>query len=147
LLRTAAVIGLVVAGCSRDRAGQAEAAPGKAPVLRPIRNLDIDLDQLARGSAASGAFVPAARVIGADATASFELPGPFPGRIAHVAADGALTVVDGRLMSDAPLRFVRDGDRMRALPLGAGPSYTAVERVTAAAPWSASAPPATGCCG
>jgi hypothetical protein len=36
---------------------------------------------------------------------------------------------------------------MRALPLGAGPSYTAVERVTAAAPWSATAPATTGCCG
>jgi hypothetical protein len=109
-------------------------------VLRPVHSLDVDLDQLS-----GGVFTPGARVIGTDGTASLELPGPAPGKVVHVAADGKLTVVEGRLVADAPLRFVRDADRLRAVSFDGRTTYTALERVTAAVPWSATAASA-GCC-
>src|SRR5262249_25186510 len=108
---------------------------------RILRSLDLDLDQLSGGT-----FLPGAYALGGE-TVSFELPAAFPGKLVHVTARGAPAVVEGRLVADAPLRFVRaPGGRVSALALDGSVSYAAVERVTAAAPWSA-ASPATGCCG
>lgn len=148
----AALLGSVIATCAcspsarehrslnKDGSGQTETVPRKALVLRPVRTLDVDLEQLA-----GAVFTPGARVIGTDGTASFALPGPFPGKVAHVAADGKVTVTEGRLVADAPLRFVRDADRMRAVAFDGGTTYAAIERVTAAVPWSATGA-SSGCC-
>jgi hypothetical protein len=62
-----------------------------------------------------------------------------------VAADGRVTVAEGRLVADAPLRFVRDADRMRAVAFDGGTTYAAIERVTFAVPWSATGA-GSGCC-
>lgn len=107
-------------------------------MLRPVRTLDVDLEKLA-----GAVFTPGARAIGTDGTASLALPGPFPGKVAHVAADGRVTVAEGRLVADAPLRFVRDADRMRAVAFDGGTTYAAIERVTAAVPWFMVVAPAT----
>jgi len=146
LLRIA-VIGAIVA-CSRSPspAGPPTAGePGdrKALVLRELNRIDLglDLDRLS-----GGRFVPGARVTGTDPTASLQLPGPFPGKIVYIGAAGGWRAVEGRLVADAPLRFVRDPGGMRALALEGGTGYAAIERVSAAGPWSATAP-ATGCCG
>jgi hypothetical protein len=150
-----ALVGLVVVGAcspsardhrssgkdSKDGSGQPETDSRKASVLRPVRALDVNLAQLAGGT-----FTPGARVIGLDGTASFEVPGPAPGKIAHLAADGAVTVAEGRLVADAPLRFVREADHVQAVSFDGRVVYAAVERVTSAAAWSATTT-STDCCG
>lgn len=145
------VIGAIVA-CSRSPStpaspGAAEAGDRKAPVLRELNRTDLglDLDRLSRGQS-GGRFVPGARVVGTDPTASLQLPGGFPGKIVHVAGGGSWRAVEGRLVADAPLQFVRDPGGMRALALEGSVAYAAVERVTAASAWSATAS-GTGCCG
>ena len=83
---------------------------------------------------------------GTDGTVSVQLPGPFPGRIAHLDAGGEVRVVEGTLAADAPLRFLREDGKMRAVSFDESVAYEAHERVVAAAPWSAE-PAGGGCCG
>lgn len=122
------------------------AAPAKtkqAAVPPTIQSVSVALDNLSEVRHAQRA-----PVAGTDGTISVQVPGRFPGRIVHgnPGAGGAAVVVDGILASDAPLRFLRAGDIMRAESFDGAIVYEAVERVTKAAPWSAERV-AQGCCG
>jgi hypothetical protein len=121
------------------------AAPAKTKqtaVPPTIQSVAVDIDNLS-----DLRLSPERPVAGTDDTVSVQAPGPFPGRIVHGAptAGGEAIIVDGLLASDAPLRFLRAGDIMRAESFDGSIVYEAVERVTKAASWSPEHV-AQGCC-
>jgi hypothetical protein len=112
------------------------AAPAKtkqAAVPPTTQSVSVDIDNLSDVRRS-----PRPPVAGTDGTVSVQVPGRFPGRIVHgnPGAGGAAVVVEGILASDAPLRFLRAGDIMRAESFDGSVVYEAHERVTSAAPWS-----------
>lgn len=137
-MRHLACILLLLAACP--------AAPAKskrAAVPPTIHSISVDFDNLS-----DARLQPKPPVAGTDDTVSVQLPGGFPGRIAHaaLAAGSEASVVEGILASDAPLRFLRVGDIMRAESFDGSLAYEAVERITGPGPWSP-APTERRCCG
>jgi hypothetical protein len=121
------------------------AAPARtkqAAVPPTLQSIPVDLDNLSEVR-----FAQRAPVAGTDGTVSVQVPGRFPGRIVHgdPTAGGPASVVEGILASDAPLRFLRAGDIMKAESFDGAIVYEAVERITKAAPWSPERV-AQGCC-
>lgn len=91
-------------------------------------------------------YTPDRYAVGADDTVALQLPGAVPGQILRVAQDGQTSLAAGLLAADAPLRFTTEAGSMKAQSFDGKVVYAAVERVTAAGPWSAASPAAT-CCG
>ena len=121
------------------------AAPAKtkqAPVPPTVHAVSVDLDNLSEVRLSQRS-----PVAGTDATVSVQVPGRFPGRIVHgdLTAGGQASVVEGILASDAPLRFLRVNDIVRAESFDGSIVYEAVERITRAAPWSPD-PTEQACC-
>lgn len=141
-MRHLACVLLLLTACRASAPTQTK----QAPVQPTIHSLAVDFDELSEVRLSSER-----PVAGRDGAVAVQLPGPFPGRIAHAAqADATARIVDGMLASDAPLRFLGVNGVMRAESLADGVDrsvvYEAHERVTAAAPWSPE-PTGQGCCG
>ena len=137
-MRHLACVLLLLAACRASAPSQTK----RAPVRPTIHSLTVDFDKLSEVRLA-----PERPVASADGAVSVQLPGPFPGRIAHAAqADARARIVDGMLASDAPLRFLRADGIMRAESFDGAIVYEAQERVTEAAPWSPDRA-GQGCCG
>lgn len=119
------------------------AAPAKtkqAAVPPTIQSVSVDLDNLSEVR-----LTRRTPVAGTDGTVSVQVPGRFPGRIVHgdPTARGAATVVEGILASDAPLRFVKVNDTVRAEAFDGSLAYELPEYVTVNPPMS----PDQRCCG
>jgi hypothetical protein len=137
-MRHLACILLILAACRASAPSQTK----QAPVPPTIHSLAVDFDKLSEVR-----LSPELPVAGTDGTVSVQLPGGFPGRIAHAAqAAGTASVVEGMLASDAPLRFLRVDGIMRAESFDGSVVYEAHERITEAAPWSPDRA-GQGCCG
>jgi hypothetical protein len=126
---------LILAACRASAPSQTK----QAPVPPTIHSLAVDFDNLSEVR-----LSPELPVAGTNDTISVQLPGGFPGRIAHaaLAAGGQASVVEGILASDAPLRFLRVSDIVRAESFDGSIVYEAPESVTVTPPAS----PDQRCC-
>jgi hypothetical protein len=133
-MRHLALALLILAACT--------AAPAKtkrAAVPPTTHSVSVDVDNLSEVR-----LQREPPVAGTDDTISVQLPGGFPGRIAHaeLTAGGAASVVEGILVSDAPLRFLREGDIVRAESFDGATVYQSPEYLTVNLPTS----PNQRCC-
>jgi hypothetical protein len=119
------------------------AAPAKTKqraVPPTLQSLSVHLDNLSEVR-----LTRRTPVAGGDGTVSVQVPGRFPGRIVHgdfTAGDEA-SVVEGILASDAPLRFLKVNEAVRAESFDGSLVYEFPEHVTVNPPMS----PDQRCCG